>query len=314
MSNLNNPWESLAPSSMRRIKETTERNLFWIRDTNGSFGFLVQSSRPFSDPSKVVQLYGIDVIKRNVGRQGDLYLILRDSDDWEIFFAVCNDLITQSLESKSDDALEKKVEERLKRWQRLLSLPRDKLTSETQMGLFAELRALQDILVPRIGLAQAIRSWVGPEADRQDFLLDSAALEVKCYKATKGECVTISSAHQLASDKTHLYLIAYSVTPSDNGQSIASLAEYISTELDRLCLNDEKFDFEEKLAKFGFFFKLPTGIFSKFLIDTLRCFEVQDGFPRFLPSQVPSGIISVKYALDLSRCHKFSVRVTEIVL
>jgi hypothetical protein len=206
-----------------------------------------------------------------------------------------------------------KVEQRLKRWQKLLSLVRNKLTPEVQMGLFAELQALQDILVPRIGLGQAVRSWVGPEADRQDFLLDSAALEVKCYKATKGDQVTISSAYQLTSEKTHLYLVAYSVTPSDNGLSIASLAKSINTELDRHRLAEEKVDFEDNLAKFGYFFECQNANLSKFLIDTVTAFEVREGFPRLVPSQVASEIISVKYVLNLSGCRNYSIPVAELV-
>ena len=314
MSDVFNPWLSVAPSTMRRINETTERNLFWFREPNAAHGFLVQSDRPFTDPSKVIQLYGIDVIKKNVGNKGELYLVLRQADDWEIFLAVCKDLIARALESESDEVMAEKVEDRLKRWQKLLSLIRNKLTPEVQMGLFAELHSLQNILVPRIGLGHAVRSWVGPEADRQDFLLDTAALEIKCYKASKGDRVTISSAHQLTSDKTYLYLIAYSVTPSDTGLSVASLAESINAELHRYGLTEEKVDFEDKLAKFGYFFEFQKENLSRFLIDTSKAFEVRDGFPRLVPSQVASEIISVKYVLDLSGCCEYSIPVAELVL
>ena len=314
LSNVLNPWQSLETSSMRRINETTERNLFWIRDVNGAQGFLVRSDQPFRDPSKVIQLYGIDVIKKNEANEGELYLILREADDSEIFLTVCKDLILHALETENDTAMAEKVEERLKRWQKLLSLARNSLTPEVQMGLFAELQALQDILVPRIGLSQAVRSWVGPEADKQDFLLDSATLEVKCYKATKGDRVTISSAHQLTSDKAHLYLVAYCVTPSDNGLSVACLAESINTELDRYGLAEEKVDFEEKLAKYGYFYGFQNTNLSRFLIDTLRAFEVREGFPRLVPAQVASEIVSVKYVLDLSRCREFGIPVTELII
>jgi len=313
LSNVFDPWQSVKPSTMRRINETTERNLFWIRDATGAHGFLVRSDQPFTDPSKVVQLYGIDVIKKNEANEGELYLILREADDWEIFLTVCKDLILHALESDNDTAMAEKVEQRLKRWQKLLSMARNTLTPEVQMGLFAELQALQDILVPRIGLSQAVRSWVGPEADKQDFLLDSAALEVKCYKATKGDRVTISSAHQLTSDKAHLYLVAYSVTPSDNGLSVAFLAESINTELNHHGLAEEKVDFEEKLAKYGYFFGFQNTNLSRFLVDALRAFEIREGFPRLVPTQVASEIVSVKYVLDLSRCREFSIPVAELV-
>jgi len=312
MNSISNPWLNVAPSTMRRISEATERNLFWIRDVSGAYGFLVQSNRPFIDTSKIVQLFGIDVIKKNAGEGGELYLVLRETDDWEIFLAVCRDLISHAIGSENDNAMAEKIEERLKRWQKLLAFARTKLTPEIQMGLFAELRTLHDLLIPRIGLGRAVRSWVGPEADRQDFLLDSAALEVKCYKASKGDRVTVSSAHQLASDKPHLYLVIYGVTPSDRGLSVASLADSINTELDLNGLTDEKLDFEDKLAKFGYFFKLQPENLSTFLVDTLKSFEVRHGFPRLVPSQVASEIVSVKYVLDLSRCREFSIPVSEL--
>lgn len=313
MTNSNNPWENMPESSKRRIREETDRNLFWMTDLRGEYGFLIQTANAFDDTEWTINLKGIAVLKRNSqDQQGELILVLNNREDWQIFKILCDDLTTEALRCGSDKKMIVAAEARLKRWQRLLKqdLHRE-LTTEVQMGLFSELLCLRDLIAPQIGFEQAVSSWVGPDLDKQDFLMERSALEVKSYRTSKGSIVSISSAQQLTSDKASLFLISYGLTPTDNGMSIGDIADSVkeivsSSSIEYLDL------FENKLARYGYIPELLKEPLLKFISDKTRAYSVTDQFPKIDSQNIHSQIVSVKYTIDLSQCTDFEVDLTSL--
>ncbi len=157
-------------------------------------------------------LKGISVLKRNSPEGfGELFLILNDHDDWELFKILCDDLTAAAVQCGADEEIIDAAEIRLRRWHLLLKREiRRELTVEVQMGLFSELLCLRDLVAPMTGIKQAADSWVGPLSDKQDFLLENSAAEVKSYRTSRGPVVEISSVQQLNSEKESLFLITYS--------------------------------------------------------------------------------------------------------
>ena len=199
MTNTSNPWQDMQESTQRRIKSNTPHNLFWITDLEGNYGFLLQSKDLFTDVKSPANLKGIQLLKRNsTYKYGELFLVLNDKEDWQIFYTLCNDLTSITDNYDSDKAMISAVEVRLKRWQQLLQQDRNQIMNlQRQMGLFCELLCLRDIILPKYGVEQAIISWVGADFDKQDFLLDNAIIEIKSYKTSKGQTAYISSIKQL---------------------------------------------------------------------------------------------------------------------
>ena len=193
-----NPWQNMPESTQRRVKSDTPHSLFWITDLEGKYGFLLQSKKLFDNVVLPANLKGIELLKRNSTYGcGELFLVLNDKEEWQIFYSLCNDLISITDGYTNDKAIIGAVEVRLKRWQQLLQQDRNRsMNLQCQMGLFGELLCLKDIILPKYGIEQAIVSWVGADFDKQDFLLDNAIVEVKSYKTSKGQTAHISSIKQ----------------------------------------------------------------------------------------------------------------------
>ncbi len=314
MINSENPWLNMKESSQRRIEFTTHHNLFWITDLEGKYGFCLQSKNPFESIKSPANLNGVSILKRNSAyNYGELFLILNNKEDWQIFHSLCEDLISITHKYDNDEAMISAVEIRLKRWQQLLKQDRSQdMSLERQMGLFSELLCLKDIILPKVGLEQAITSWVGADFDKQDFLLDNAIIEVKSYRTTKSPIINISSLQQLHSDKEPIYLLAYSLMQSENGVSIdvlvkdiEALLEHESRELQHI--------FDNKLLEYGFIPEIIKTPFFKFIVDKNRAFFVSDEFPKISPIHVKSQIIKVKYSIDLLQCSEFEIEIDSMI-
>lgn len=303
-----NPWENMVESSRRRVDSETLHNLFWITDLQGNYGFYLKRNRRFESTETTAKLKGISIIKRNSQDDiGELFLILKNKEDWQIFYALCEDLVAVAHRYDSEDQMLSAVEVRLKRWQQLLKQDRSQeMTLEKQMGLFTELLCLKDIIAPKVGFRQAVFSWVGPEFDKQDFLIDNAIIEVKSYRTSKGAVVHVSSLYQLHSEKEPLFLVSYGLTRSNDGLSIEDIAQEIKKLLYEKA-PDAVDAFDTKLMEYGYIPEIIKEPLYQFIVDKRRAFLVSDEFPKIFPSDIKSQIVSVNYSIDLSGCTEYEV-------
>jgi hypothetical protein len=260
-----------------------------------------------------MSLKGISIAKRNSVSGGDFFLVLNRSDDWQIFLALCNDLISAAAPAPDEPSMILAVERRLRRWQQLLKSELIRpLSLQDQMGLFGELSCLKDILLSRVGPAEAVRGWRGPDADKQDFVLVTTAIEVKAYSSSKGPRVLISSLEQLWPDKDNFFLVAYGLTVVSTGQTVGDLASEI---LASLVADPETQDiFESKLGLYGYHPEIPVSDLERFTTDRVQAFAIDGAFPRMPITLVPPEIPTVQYSIDLSRCARFEKQIANIDL
>ena len=310
---INNPWEDMGVSTKRRVDGLDRKfECSWVVDYYGKYGYLIESGSIFEDSTSQLRLKGVTVTSQNIKGNSQLLFLLEEKENWQIFFALCTDLTSASHNQDSDKNFILAVQARLKRWQDLLKLTQGKsMSREMQMGLFTELTCLKDMLEPRIGIKQAITSWVGPEADKQDFLLDECILEVKSYRTSKTQAANISSLGQLYSEKEPIYLISYALTTSENGQSINDLIgeiELLIGEGDDGLIEA----FNIKLDGYGYVPDMPDRPLLKFIVDSEKAYHVSDEFPKFIPTDAPPEIFNLKYAVDLSKCGQFLVDINDI--
>jgi len=299
-------------SSQRRIEAEASHNLFWITDLEGKYGLRLQSNELFQNFDIPAKLKGISLLKRNSSNYGELFLVLNKKEDWQIFHTLCDDLIATTHKYQNDVAMISAVEIRLKRWQQLLKQDRNKeMSLERQMGLFSELSCLKDIIAPKIGIKQAIDSWVGADFDKQDFLLDMAIIEVKSYKTSKGAKINISSLEQLYSDNKPLYLVSYSLTTSENGLSLNDMVESIK-DLLKSETNEIYEIFDNKLIEYGFIPEIMETKQLTFIIDKIWAFYVSDDFPKIIPHNIKSQITNVKYSIDLHYCTDYEIAIEDM--
>lgn len=308
-----NPWAGMGPWTQRRAASEVLHDVFWITDSMGNYGFLIETKDVALSAKDTLNLKGIAVIKRIADR--DMYefiLILNDKEEWRVFKALCRDLIEVIISHEDRRKMVAAIEDRLRQWQRLLQRRPAPLTIERQMGLFSELLCLRDVATKKErSVGHAISSWVGPDFDKQDFLMSAAVVEVKSYRTSGGESVKISSVDQLYCNKDPLYLLSYGLTPSASGISVAELSHDIKGLLDSEHLEDL---FESKLWQYGYTHEDANGPLQGFVVDKIRVFKIVADFPRIVPTSIKSEITSVKYVIDLSHCGEFELDYNEFMV
>jgi hypothetical protein len=308
-----NHWKEMSAGSFRRVDAELKHNVFWFRDIHGAYGIRYSLNNLFKREMDE-QLEGLSLLRRNKASKGELFILLSNNEDWEIFLVLCQNLINLSERYTEETPMIVAVENRISRWKKILKQGRSNTMSrEKQMGLITELLCLKDILAPKIGINGAIISWVGCESDKQDFITENALLEVKSFQITKGGKITISSLEQLNSPKEPLFLICYGVSINEDGLTINDLVDDIYA-----ILNDQSFElnsiFENKLFEYGY---LPQINEDKYLInlsiESFNTFEVRESFPKLNPNNIDSRIIKAKYSIDIGKCHEFLVDINTII-
>ncbi len=305
---MNNPWLQLDRLSRIRVKESIKYNAFWIVDAFNQYGLMIQCDEDFMQPIREIKLNGIQIQLDQSSTPNKLILLLKETKDWEIFLILCNDLL--NVMKQHDEDIIVNVMKRLERWQKLLRKSAFKIMSkEEQMGLYSELKILRDYIIPAYGYSAGIHGWVGALGDKQDFLLENFAIEVKSFRMTSGNLVWISSKEQLNSEKNPLYLFACALNEAGSGETIADLAKSIKEKIANESLSTE---FIEKVEVYGYFPEIPQESLSKFLLEQVKGYEVRDGFPKIALEHVSPLIPNMKYSIELSGCSQFKVNMNAI--
>ncbi|PZE20329.1 PD-(D/E)XK motif protein [Paenibacillus xerothermodurans] len=307
MTNNDNPWLNMGSSSQRRAISNTPHNLFWVTDLDGHCGFCIQTKDTTVATNRKLNLKGITIVTRNIPPQGnELFLILNTNEDWQIFHALCQDLITVIKREIDHRKMITAVENRLKRWQLIMQQDHKLFSLEKQMGLFSELLCLKEVASAKVGIRDAVISWGGPDFDKQDFLMSNCAIEVKSHRTSKGETVSISSMQQLQCDKEPFYLMSYALTISEKGKSVEDILKEIIKILEsgHIDLIDV---FENKVIQYGYISEIIREPLNKFIVDSQKIFRVSDSFPKITPASVKREISSAQYTIDLSQCSEFEI-------
>lgn len=285
-------------------------DMFYMVDLQGKYAFHIHTDFVYKNP-KTLLLKGM-LVQKQIGDLGtDLYIALKNNDDWSIFTKLCDDLVeTANNEQCTQENLLEVIQNRLEDWREfLLSYKNVEFSLDRQMGLFSELLCLKETIAKQIGYENAILHWVGADFYKQDFVFDDEAIEVKSYTSQRGAIIQISSAKQLYSEKSRFYLIAYGLSISNNGQSCEDMILHISRQLQHL--PEIKRLFHKKLLEYGYIGSIEDEKYS-FTVDNVTIFEVNEQFPKITPQNLPTAIPSIKYSLNLLQCEEF--RLEEINL
>jgi putative PD-(D/E)XK family protein DUF4420 len=187
---------------------------------------------------------------------------------------------------------------------------RSKATLAEVQGLLAELLHLKRLT--RYS-TEAVKLWLGPTGDRNDFRGGDIAIEVKSSSRASNP-VLISSIDQLElPEGDQLFLARYILDRNDaGGLTIARLYhDLISTGVNSRIL-------AQRLAEIGY--DETTEIqWNRFGFNPqgTHIFRVTNGFPclnssAFVGGRIPSGIQSIKYEIDLGCASDFQLDDSEI--
>jgi len=208
---------------------------------------------------------------------------------------------------------ERIVTQVLSKWRRFWGqLPRQILSREEQIGLFAELWFLSAWLAPYSSPADAVRRWRGPYGARHDFEWTGKSIEIKATSITRGRVHKIHGIDQLSPPETgELFLFSLRVREEAGASNTLNVAV---EQVRRLLGSDhEQLEvFETSLIRAGY---NPAHV-AEYEILKLRVvdeylFAVRDNFPRLtrehLNAPLPQGVENVGYDIHLDGFQDLSV-------
>ncbi len=316
---MNNPWNPiLKPSqdiSARRIDHTHPLDIFWARDYRGRYLFVYEFVIEDNISNiKLPSLIGIQSfysLAKDEMTKNSLVLLLNEQSNWEIFYALCNDLVQATREAKNVTFAVQIILRRLARWQEFLKNKRNEILSEEEIkGLIGELLFIKNHLMPKFGVVQAILFWQGPEGLSQDFNIDQSAIEVKCQSGGTRPYIRISSANQLCSQLPEMYLFIVTLGKTAPNTpdliNLPSLISYIREALQSISL-DQVERFNDLLYQAGYLDSDRYLEFNYILIDE-SMFQITEGFPRICPDALHAGITHLSYDISLSACVPYTGR------
>lgn len=315
MNQMSNPWNQIQSPhkdvNVRRIDHTHPYELFWGKDGVGHCLFVFELPVEIDVEIHLIpEISGIkielfkDQQNSNIQR---LVLLLKNSDDWELFLALCNDVVQSTRKASNVKTATRLVIDRLIRWQEFLKKNRPELLSEEEIrGLIGELSFLARHLVPRFGIEQSIRYWQGPEGLPQDFNVGNTAIEVKSHGISTTQ-IHISSIDQLCpqSEDLFLYVISLGKTTPENVDAInlPLLIGRLRQEIIATC-PDAINKFNDLIYLTGYIdsdrYLEYSYLFSR---ETMYC--VTDSFPRICHQDLQPGIVKLSYSIDLEECADF---------
>ena len=207
-----NPWNDMKNNTRRRVNGDNRYDIFWIVDLDGRYTFGIELDFCIKTSKKSIKFIGLNTLRKDFKDATKFYIALNDNSNWQLFVLVCNDIISLLNTCNNNKSVLDNIETRLLRWKKFFISNDDDFGIERQMGLFGELSFLNNIAAKQVGFEEALSSWVGADFDKQDFLFNDCAVEIKTYKASKSPHITISSAYQLYTTKEKLYLAVYSLS------------------------------------------------------------------------------------------------------
>jgi len=315
---MNNPWNSIEKPThefnVRLVSDKHPLKLYWGKDARGGYLFIAQIERDAAPDTKVLpELAGIRIAVANASDCARLVLLLNEAANWELFKALCVDLIHASETAKSDSEAVCVIVRRLVLWHEFLKRERVHLLSpEAVKGLIGELRFLESKIAPQFGWDLSVSFWKGPTGAPQDFAVYDTAIEVKCQSGVSRPYFQISSLEQMDAQLPLFYLVVHTLATAEpdnvDGFTLNALVDRIRTALN--AAGDASRELFESLLFQAGYIHLDAYDETRFRCVATRVFEVTDKFPRLTPSIVPEGISKVSYQISLEACTPFEKELT----
>lgn len=310
---MNNPWNSIeTPTHEFNVRLVSDKHLlrlYWGKDARGGYLFIAQIARDAAPDMKVLpELVGIRIAVAKAADCARLVFLLNDAVNWELFKALCVDLIRASETAKSDAEAVAVIVCRLVRWHEFLKRERVHLLSpEAVKGLIGELLFLESKIAPHFGWDLAVSFWKGPADAPQDFAVHDTAVEVKCQSGISKPYIQISSLEQMDAQLPNFYLAVHTLATAEpdnvDGFTLNVLVKRIRISLNTA--SDATRELFEALLFQAGYITLDAYDETRFRCVATRIFRVSDSFPRLTPATVPEGVPKVSYQISLEACAPF---------
>lgn len=254
--------------------------------------------------NQLPQGYGFRVERAELGEVGAGYrwlaLVRQPAGSLELFSKMVADIISTlqvSMPSKEDFLFQKYLG-RIRAWQIFMRRGREGLSPEEEIGLRGELEFLTALIAQNLPVFTVLNSWKGPMDGLHDFELGSGSVEVKTTLAGEGFPAQINSLEQLDDSQRYpLFIAGVRLRLDDTG---TSLPRHIKLVRAQLAADPEALrSFEICLLHTGYLDTHDSLYLRAFSCSELVIHQIDEGFPRLTPFNVPVGVLSAKYEIDL---------------
>ncbi len=198
------------------------------------------------------------------------------------------------------------IKEALEEWKGLFLGRADGLTQNELAGLLGELLTLQE-LAESVS-ARALDFWQGFEGESQDFRCGNLLIETKA-SIGQGNALSINGLRQLTRPPEGTLLLRHLRLQPESPQGIS-----LATVIERLGhLGLDVVRLKECILRVGASPAQLSDASKVFRVMERRCYQVDVGFPclteaSFAEGKTPTGVSSVKYAIDLGKCAPFLIQ------
>ncbi len=313
------PWSAIEPPAARgtvfgkRVDASGRWDFWWAKDVDNHCLLILQHAPGVAPKNRLPKFRGVEIraVPGEGTDRGMLVLSLAATEHREIFHRLCLDVIQSASSAVTEAEAIQAFLGRTWRWHHLLRGGADgRLSAEAQKGLAGEITFIDRHLLPLLSPHDAVSAWTGPLDAPKDFEIGQMAIETKARRGAAKPWIAISSEFQLDdSGLTNLYLYVLEVDAAPeataNSVTITDVARGLR---DRIVATDPAVEhlFEERLQASGFSWEHDYRD-RLWLIGKARFFEVAEGFPRIVPSDYPSGVENVRYAISLKDCEPHRV-------
>ena len=293
---------SLVGNYERRICSHTAYSLFagLSRPTNLiQFSLIVTSAQATRIDDE--DLRGFRIFRdAPVDGQVRIRIELTDVSYRDIFLVVSSDILDRLLSINDESQSTVILQRRIDHWKKFMQASGPEgLTRSEQIGLYGELLVLRSLLEFPGNEDIALESWLGPNGSNQDFVLGAHAIEVKTTASNEPTRVRISNERQLDTIGLSLLFLCHIGVDEKAyaGISLPTLVDEIISVLPRHL----SATFIDTLAIAGYL-NVQRDLYEAIgYIERIRVYyQVSEGFPRIIPSDLMDGVSEVSYQIDLS--------------
>lgn len=242
-----------------------------------------------------------ELVVKNAAPHRYIDIVCHDPAGYVIF-----DVMGSEIGEKIDSGNSKEIIiQVISKWRNFLGrTPRDLLSHNELVGIFAELWFLYYWLLPKTKKMDAINKWRSPFLSRHDFEWTGSSVEVKATTNAHSRVHKINGLEQLSPPKDGK-LFLFSLRLREENGADATLPGIIN-----LCREELRSDiealskFENMIAALGYS-PLHDDEYCKikFRIIDEKLYEVTKDFPRLVPDLfkdgMPLGVGAVEYTVNL---------------
>ena len=316
----NEIWKKLESESPKGEKITARlvvpeisRKLYAGFDSNKKRHLLISlydSDEEYHD----LQSKGFSIVTRELivkGREASRYIDITCNDNsGHLIFDVIASEIAEKLDSGESKEVLTNV---ISKWRRFWGQsPKEILTYEELIGLFAEMWFLYYWLFPRTDKVDALNRWRGPFSSRHDFEWQANSVEVKATTNVQSRVHKIHGVDQLTPSKNGaLFLFSLRLREEQGAEN--NLPDFIKLCQEKLKDNvDALSKFENNLAVAGYS-PVHNDEYSKFKFRVVdeKLYKVTKGFPRIINDSfvqgIPHGVGTIEYIINLDGYDSFCI-------